>query len=234
MFELAQDGTLFLDEIEDLPLELQGKFLRVLQDREFMRLGGTKYIQANARLVAASNKDLSVMVRERLFREDLFYRLNVVPLTIPPLRQRKEDIPLLVEFFVGKYNQKYGTQKTVSQELLQRFREYDWPGNVRELANNLERLVLLTADESLGLEPEPRFQSGFQPGSTDQSIHPGKLPKLKDAVAEMEIQLLTRALKEHKDSRSLGRVLGISHTAVLKKLKKYGLQSGNNSFHLEV
>lgn len=247
LFELAQDGTLFLDEIEDLPLELQGKFLRVLQDREFMRLGGTKYIHVNVRLIVVSNKDLSTMVNERLFREDLFYRLNVVPLTIPPLRQRSEDIPLLIDFFVEKFNHKYGTRKTVAPELVRSFTEYHWPGNIRELANTLERLVLLTKDERLSPpsstasfvrfstlpdeSPVSRYKSSV---SRSQPLPLPELPKLKDAVAQMEIQLLSQALKKYKDSRRIGQALGISHTAVLKKLKKYSLQLGNDSFHSEI
>ncbi|GAB6171123.1 sigma-54-dependent Fis family transcriptional regulator [Paradesulfitobacterium aromaticivorans] len=248
LFELAQDGTLFLDEIEDLPLELQGKFLRVLQDGEFMRLGGTKYINVNVRLIAASNKDLSAMVSERLFRQDLYYRLNVVPLTIPPLRQRIEDIPVLVEFFVEKFNRKYGTVKTVSPELMQRFTEYDWPGNIRELANILERLVLLSPGERLtppswfagqaelpmSVAQHELVRSETEPGvGMPPSTPTDELPKLKDALARTELELLSQALRKYKDSRSIGRALGISHTAVLKKLRKYRHQIGNHSCHPE-
>lgn len=267
LFELAHDGTLFLDEIEDLPLELQGKFLRVLQDGEFMRLGATKCINVNVRLIAAGNKDLSEMVSERLFRQDLYYRLNVVPMTIPPLRQRIEDIPVLVEFLIEKFNRKYGTVKTVSSELVQKFTEYDWPGNIRELANIMERLVLLSPGESLNppswftamsvAQPEVAM-SEMQPGVSMSGVQPKlataearsklhmpitsgekplsshEIPKLKDALARTELELLSQALHKYKDSRSIGQALGISHTAVLKKLKKYRHQIGNDSCHSEI
>jgi len=231
LFELADEGTLFLDEIEDLPLELQGKFLRVLQDQEFIRLGGTKVIRVNVRLIAASNKDLSEMVRERKFREDLYYRLNVVPITIPPLRNRKEDIPLLVDHFLRKFNQKYGARKIIPPGLLKGFVDYCWPGNIRELKNIIERLVVTSPGDIVSEDTFCAASQGVQPGkeriarefpSSQQASGVATL-KLKEAVERTEVEILRAAMARYKNLRQMGRALGISHTAVLKKIKKYGL-----------
>jgi formate hydrogenlyase transcriptional activator len=149
-FEVANGGTIFLDEIGEMPLELQSKLLRVLQDGEFERLGSAKTVKVNARVIAATHRDLREEVRERRFREDLFYRLNVFPIFIPPLRQRTDDIPLLVEFFIEKYCRKMGKQiDSIPKATMKMFMEYDWPGNVRELEHVIERSVIITSGPSL-------------------------------------------------------------------------------------
>jgi transcriptional regulator with GAF, ATPase, and Fis domain len=149
-FELAQNGTLFLDEIGEMPLDMQPKVLRLLQEREYERIGSSKTLHSNARLVAATNRDLGAMVSERSFREDLYYRLNVFPIHLPPLRERKEDIPLLADKFVRQFATRMGKSVThVSQESMARLVDYDWPGNIRELQNVLERAVILTQDPEL-------------------------------------------------------------------------------------
>lgn len=228
LFELADEGTLFLDEIEDLPLELQGKFLRVLQDGEFIRLGGTNVIKVNVRIVAASNIDLSLMVEEKKFRPDLYYRLNVVPMMIPPLREREEDIPLLAEYFLSQLNEKYHTQKILSPQLLKKFIDYNWPGNVRQLKNVVERLILVSPGDVLK-ENEFRVSKNGETkrnknentnGQTNEEAEE-QIPLLKDALEKREKELVLRAYKEYKNIRRTGEVLGISHTAVLRKLKKY-------------
>ncbi|MDA8236139.1 MAG: sigma 54-interacting transcriptional regulator [Clostridia bacterium] len=228
LFELANEGTLFLDEIEDLPLELQGKFLRVLQDGEFIRLGGTNVIKVNVRIIAASNKDLTTMVEENKFRRDLYYRLNIVPVIIPPLRERVEDIPLLAEYFLGQLNKKYNTQKTLAPQVLKDFISHQWPGNVRELKNILERLILISSRDVISQhefwesmhnnkEKANRINAGRPYNQeTDEDI-----PLLKEALEEREKELILRAFKKYKNSRRIGAMLGISHTAVLRKLKKY-------------
>jgi len=233
LFELADEGTLFLDEIEDLPLELQGKFLRVLQDGEFIRLGGTKEIKVNVRLIAASNKELAQMVTEGRFRKDLYYRLNVVPILIPPLRERAEDIPLLVVHFLKKFNEKYNANKTISPGLLQKFINSSWPGNIRELKNTLERLVItsnsnIISDDVLALTKQTIAPCNQHPGAGGNCLPepPDEkefIPQLKEALAQTEKDLLIKALKNFNNSRSIGKALGISHTAVLKKIKKYNL-----------
>ena len=227
-FELAENGTLFLDEIEDLPLDLQGKFLRVLQDKEFVRLGGTKAIKANVRLIAASNRDLKQMVKDGAFRIDLYYRLNVLPIHISPLRERKEDIPLLVTYFLGAFNKKYGVNKVITPELVNRFAEYPWPGNVRELMNVIERLVITSESDVIRDNLLVGAIAGLFSTTGDDAapaqeteLEDDSLLSLKEAVALTEKRILTEALKKYKKSRIIGQALGISHTAVLKKMKKY-------------
>ncbi len=230
IFELAADGTLFLDEIEDLPLNLQVKFLQVIQDRAFIRLGGTKLIKVNVRLIAASNRELSRLVAEHQFREDLFYRLNVIPITIPPLRKRTEDIPLLVDHFLNHYNQKYGGKKFLTPALLEKFRNHDWPGNIRELKNSIERLVVtcsgnLINGDWLETKPDGSFSApAGAPAEPKGGQGEETFSTLKEVLESVEKDILSKALKVHKNSRKIGRVLGISHTAVLKKIRKYSLQ----------
>ena len=238
-FERADGGTLFLDEVEDLPLELQGKFLRVLQDGEFTRLGGTKVIKVDARLIAASNKDLTQMVADGKFRQDLYYRLLVVPIVIPPLSERKEDIPLLIEFFLTKFNAKYRTNKMLTPKLIKKLMENNWPGNVRELKNVLERIVLTSSDELISKvtfieSKEVLTQETDETDKTDQTNEAKDFKQLeteqeeavlllKPAVEKIERELLSKAIQKCKNSRLIGQMLGISHTSVLKKLKKYNL-----------
>ncbi len=161
-FELADDGTMFLDEIGEMPMDLQTKLLRVIQDGEFERLGSPHTIKVNVRIIAASNRNLEEEIRNGRFREDLFYRLNVFPITIPPLRQRKEDIPLLVDHFVAKFNKKTGKKiETVSKETLNALQEYHWPGNVRELESVIERAVITSQGSGVaGTGPVREFPEG--------------------------------------------------------------------------
>ncbi|OPY88562.1 MAG: Alginate biosynthesis transcriptional regulatory protein AlgB [Syntrophus sp. PtaU1.Bin208] len=228
--ELAADGTLFLDEIEDLPLDLQVKFLQVIQDRAFIRLGGTKVIKVNVRLIAASNRELSRLVAERKFREDLFYRLNVVPITLPPLREREEDIPLLVDYFLSRYNDKYGGGKFLAPALLEKLRNYNWPGNIRELKNMIERMVVTCPGNLIDADFPEIKQSNPSQTPTCEPAGPGKdgpeevFSTLKEVMESVEKDMLSKALKNFRNSRQIGRMLGISHTAVLKKIKKYSLQ----------
>ncbi len=231
LFELADEGTLFLDEIEDLPLELQGKFLRVLQDGEFFRLGGTNVIKVNVRIIAASNKDIKSMVDENKFRQDLYYRLNVVPITIPPLRERLEDIPLLTEYFLAQLNEQYNMKKVITPQMLRRFISYQWPGNVRELRNLLERLVLISSSDVIS---EHEFTESKQSNiELNQITNVDRLnfqdvdeeiPLLREALEEKEKELILRAFEKCKNLRRTGEMLGISHTAVLRKLKKYRVE----------
>jgi len=149
-FELAHSGTVFLDEIGEIPLELQPKLLRVLQEREFERLGGSRTIRSDARLIAATNRDLASMVDEQKFRQDLFYRLNVFPIRVPPLRERTEDIPLLVRHFVQQFSRKMNKKiESIPSETMKALVRYDWPGNIRELQNVIERAVILSPGPAL-------------------------------------------------------------------------------------
>jgi len=147
-FELANGGTIFLDEIGDLPITLQPKILRVLQEKEFERVGGERTIKVDVRLVAATSRDLEYLVSEGTFREDLYYRLNVVPVFLPALRERKEDIPVLADYFLKKYNEENQKSLRLTPEVVDLFMGYDWPGNVRELENTIERLVVMSRGKS--------------------------------------------------------------------------------------
>lgn len=221
LIEMADGGTLFLDEVADLPLNLQVKLLRVLQEREFMRVGGTTSKKVDFRLIAATNKNLDNMVKQNSFREDLFYRLNVVPVVIPPLRDRKEDIVPLVIFFLNKFNKKYGLSKKLSPEVIQSLLKYDWPGNIRELENTIERLVV-TSDSSLIQIEEMKENTAIEVASADYSNDVG--PKcLTEILDETEKNLLLKALQHYKTTREMADGLGISQSAVVKKMKKYGI-----------
>lgn len=233
-FELANGGTLFLDEIADLPLELQGKLLRVLEDKELQRLGSEKPVKVNVRIVAATNKDLESMVAEKNFREDLFYRLNVVPVNVPPLRDRKDDISALLAHFLAKYNEKYNVHKSFSREVLQILMAYNWPGNVRELINLVERLVITTRDRILLPEHLPHsmvaLAGGYTPAAamlmeTDYLRDQLRSKSMKEILDGVEKKILMLAFKEHKSSRKVGEILNISHSSVINKLRKHKILS---------
>ena len=225
LFEEADGGTLFLDEIGELPKGLQVKLLRVLQEEEIRRLGDTKTIKVNVRIIAATLKELSVEVKERGFREDLFYRLNVMPIHIPPLRERREDIPILAEHFFKKHTENLGkTLNGISSQAMECLIRYPWPGNVRELENVLERSVILEGgdgiqEETLSLDLGVHEKKGVISGIT------GGL-SLKVAQRVLEEEMIKEALKETRGNRSkAARLLEISYRALLYKIKEYGLDN---------
>ncbi|HOV78517.1 MAG TPA: sigma 54-interacting transcriptional regulator [Bacillota bacterium] len=221
MFELAEKGTLFLDEIGDLSLNLQVKLLRVLQDHEVIRVGGLKPIPVDARIIAATHKDLFKMVKMDKFRDDLYYRLNVVSIEIPPLRERKEDIPLLALHILGKLNKKYGLNKCFSPEVIERFVGYPWPGNIRELENVIERMVVMTREEEIRSLHLPVSIKNYASSEEDISF-PGLMP-LQKAVEKVEKQLIEQALKNYRSTRKVARALRVSQSTVVRKIKKYCL-----------
>lgn len=223
LFELANRGTLFLDEIGELSLNLQVKLLRVLAEREIMRVGGGKPIPVDVRIVVATNRDLEDMVKCGLFREDLYYRLNVVPIVIPPLRERKEDIPSLALHFLNQFNSHYGLQKKLSYEVLERLMLYDWPGNIRELKNVVERMVVTTTDDLLGVEHLPKYL-GSETSKNDARISVKGVMPLNDAIEEVEKQIIQNALKKHKTSRKMAAVLGVNQSTIVRKINKYGFK----------
>lgn len=216
LIELADGGSLFLDEIGDLPMNLQVKLLRVLQEREVMRVGGTKPKKVDFRLIAATHRDLQKMVKEQAFREDLYYRLNVIPVHIPSLRERKEDIVPLAIFFLNKFNKKYDLNKKISPEVIQNLLKYDWPGNIRELENTIERLIV-TSDSNVIVENSLKDTRNFNPVNESE-------PKLMfNVVEETEKQLIMEAQQQCRTTREMASILGISQSAVVKKMKKYGI-----------
>ena len=218
-FELADHGTIFLDEIGEMPLELQSKLLRVIQDGEFERLGSPRSIKVNVRIIAASNRNLEEEIRNGRFREDLFYRLNVFPITIPPLRQRKDDIPLLVNHFVAKFNKKTGKKiVTVSKETLDALQGYHWPGNVRELESVVERAVITS--QGTALQVLDRFDTFRKTGDVS-----GEEVK---ALAELEqdhiLQVLRKTAWRIEGQNGAALILGLNPSTLRARMRKYGLR----------
>ncbi|MBW2121533.1 MAG: sigma-54-dependent Fis family transcriptional regulator [Deltaproteobacteria bacterium] len=222
LFEEANGGTLFLDEIGELPLSLQVKLLRVLQDGEIRRVGDSRSIKIDVRIIAATVKDLESGVKQGSFRDDLFYRLNVLPLKIPPLRERREDIPLLVDHFIEKFNQNLGKRVSrVTPEALKILLRYSWPGNVRELENMIERGMVLTETDTIDVEnlpPEVYRSAESSPFSELEEY------SIKKATRILETELIRKALrKTHGNHTHASRILEISHRTLLYKIKEYGI-----------
>lgn len=224
LFEEADGGTLFLDEIGELPLHLQVKLLRALQEEEVVRVGDTKPVKVNVRILAATVKNLDAEVRGGMFREDLFYRLNVLPIHLPPLRERPEDIPHLIEHFLKKYREKHGMRVGgVTLEAMRFLLDYPWPGNVRELENVIQRCVLLSEDESIPVSVlPPEIRGGKVYGN--RSIGIGSALSIKKATKAIEEELIKKALEKTEGNRThAAELLEISHRALLYKIKEYGL-----------
>ncbi len=227
-FELANGGTIFLDEIGDMPLLLQSKILRVLQEKEIERLGGSKTIKIDVRIIAATNKDLEKMVMEGTFREDLYYRLNVIPIHIPPLRERKEDIPLLIYYFLEKFSKTYGKKLTVSRELVDLLTDYDWPGNVRQLQNTIERMVILAKSEKLEFKDLPvdiksKLKEEKKVGETIKQEVQTEL-KLPKTVQQLEKEAIERALEQSGYViKRAAKLLGMTPRQVRYRIEKYNI-----------
>jgi transcriptional regulator with PAS, ATPase and Fis domain len=223
MFELASTGTLFLDEIGELPLGLQVKLLRVLQEKSLTRVGGVKPIPIDVRVIAATNKDLPVLVKMGAFRDDLYYRLNVFGIQIPPLRQRREDIPPLLYEMLRKVNLQYNLQKKFAPAAVERLVNYDWPGNVREMENLVERLVVLVNEpyiEPFHL-PEVMQVKHETIGGETEAVVLNRVVPYKQAIEELEALLLERALGEHGSTRKVARILEVNQSTIVRKMKQY-------------
>lgn len=220
MFELAHKGTLMLDEVAEIPLKLQVKLLRVIQEREIMRVGGTKPIKLDVRLIAVTNKNLEELVREGQFREDLFYRLNVIPITVPPLRERKEDLAPLIEHFLWKYNEKYRLKKSIRRDVVELLLQYDWPGNVRELQNIVERMVVLSREEVVGLENLPLQIKPLLESEQHFFGDAAKANFLKEALFALEKKLVLTALQRYGTTRRAAEALGVDQSTVVRKFQR--------------
>ncbi len=218
--DLADEGTLFLDEISELSLPMQVKLLKVIQEKKFMRVGGTKTIASDFRLIAATNKDLQKEVKAGRFREDLFYRLNVVPIEIPPLRERKEDIVLLTNYFWRKLNRKYGTNRKIEVDVYDVLTLYQWPGNVRELENCVERLMVTVDKDLLQVEDLPYYLVNYLPSEVAET----KLMPLNQAMDTLERKMIMNAYALYKNTYKVAEVLGVSQSTVVRKLKKFGCE----------
>jgi len=223
-FEMAEGGTLFLDEIGELPPALQVKLLHFLETNEVVRIGSTRSRKINARILAATNRNLERMVTEGGFRKDLYFRLKVVPLAIPPLRQRGEDIPPLIHFFLEKFNRKCGVQKNMSSAAVDCLRHYPYPGNIRELANLVEQLVVLTPGDRIDFDDLPAtVRQGGQEPCRLIATNPDNL---KQMVQDVETQVIVSALKARGTLRRAAKQLGIDHSTLSRKIKRYGITVG--------
>lgn len=217
-FQMANKGILFLDEIGEMPLNLQVKLLRVLQEREIIRVGGTQVEEVDVQIITATNKNLEKMVEERTFREDLFYRLNVIPIHIPPLRERPEDIPLLSLHFLQKFNEKYERKHQLSQDALDVLESYSWPGNVRQLQNIIERIIVTADDDLIESDSITPLLSKGKKDRTARRIH--KIIPLKEATKALEEQLIKMAMEEYKTTSMAAKVLGVSQSTVSRKYQE--------------
>ncbi|MDH5468755.1 MAG: sigma-54 dependent transcriptional regulator [Candidatus Aminicenantes bacterium] len=219
-FEVANGGTIFLDEISNISLNIQAKLLRVIQEREVTRVGSNKPIKVDVRILAATNENLADLVRKEKFREDLFYRLSVVPLNLPPLRERKEDIPFLIDHFINKYCKKTRKDlKGVSPSVKKALMEYDWPGNIRELENTIERAVVLTKGEKIELED--LVYHGISASSSLLLPVGGKYKSLNDIEKEY-IKIVLQA--QHGNKSRTAKILKIDRKTLMAKIKKYKIQ----------
>lgn len=220
-FERANTGTIFLDEIGDISPAMQLKLLRVIQEKEFERVGGTEIVKVNVRIIAATNRDLEEAMEKGDFRPDLYYRLNVIPVEMPALRDRPDDIPLLVEHFLRKYNQQHRKQiKGVETETMLKLQGFEWPGNIRQLENYIERAVILSKSEILMTENFPYHIADSQPGAPGLSDE----RSLTELVNNYEKNILVRALKHNKNNKlKTAKKLGIHRSTLMSKLSKYGI-----------
>ncbi|MBS3886648.1 MAG: sigma 54-interacting transcriptional regulator [Dethiobacter sp.] len=220
MFELAHKGTILLDEVSEIPLNLQVKLLRVIQEQEVMRVGSTKPMKLDVRIIAATNRDLEERVRLGEFREDLFYRLNVIPIIVPPLRERKEDIPPLIEHFLRKFNAKYRLNKEIPHAVIDRLVTYHWPGNVRELQNIVERVVVLSREDEVGLEALPLQLNAACEEVRQLHADVSEEMPLKEALFELEKKLVLRALQKYGTTRKAADALGVDQSTVVRKVQR--------------
>lgn len=223
LFESANGGVVLLDEVGDLPLDMQAKLLRVLQGGEFFRVGGTKPVKVDVRVISATNRNLEELVEQGKFRSDLYYRLNVVPIEVLPLRERKEDLLELIDINLKRFNQKYKKNKTLSKQILDKMQAYDWPGNVRELENVIERVVVFGEEDIVDYyvinpgaknQKIPQVQGEFLDGSKTY----------KELVADYERILLTEALEKYRTTRTAGEKLGLDQSTIVKKAQKLNIR----------
>ncbi len=211
-FELAHNGSLFLDEIGELKTELQAKILRAIQEKQIYRVGGTQPIRVNVRIIAATNRSLEEMIEQGRFREDLFYRLNVFPIKIPPLRERKKDIIPLAEHFIRKYNDRFKLNKTMEQMAFQYLVEHEWPGNIRELQNVVQRILINSGEDTITLVDTIReLATGSRPSFSRAGLNA--------ILDQTEYNILNAIRKTHKTTRKMAKILGLSQSTLVRKLK---------------
>ncbi|MCF7620460.1 sigma-54 interaction domain-containing protein [Peribacillus castrilensis] len=221
LIKMADKGTLFLDEIGELPLHLQAKLLQFIQHKKWLPIGGTEHQTANLRIIAATNRDLLQQVQEGKFRSDLFYRLNVLPIRVPSVKERKMDIIDLLQFNLKKYNKKHKRECKFSKEVLKNLQAYDWPGNIRELENQVERLVIISAHDEIRLEDLPfQMQQKEKTAFNLNKYEKGK--SLTDILETIEREIIEEAYAEFKTTRKTADKLGITQSLLMRRVRKYG------------
>ena len=226
-FEQGNNGTIFLDEIGNMPQSLQVKLLRILQEREFERVGGNDSIKVDVRIIAATSSNLEQMVKEGTFREDLYYRLNVIPLNMPPLRERREDIPLLIQRFISQFCDTYKLEiKTMAPQVMKALMTYEWPGNVRQLENIVERMVALTGSRTAIMPSDlpPEIQNPEDSGSAPAFEIPEEGINFTNIVVDMERELILQGLRKANGNKKLAaKLLNLKRTTLIEKIKRIGL-----------
>lgn len=230
LLQVVGNGTLFLDEIAELSLGLQVKLLTVLDEKKFRRIGGREELELKARVIVATNRDLAQCVRDGTFREDLYYRINILPIEIPTLMERKEDIPGLIDTFLKMYNEKYETEKRISASAYEELLLYRYPGNVRELKNIIERLIILSSDSEISAYDVCRVLKHNQKPLKSETKNEFKIVPLKEGVANYEKQLLIEVAKKYKSTREQAKVLGVDQSTIVKKRQKYLLYDENHHY----
>lgn len=222
LVKLAEQGTLFLDEISELPLHMQSKLLQLLQDKTYMPIGGSQTLKANVRIIAATNRNLDEMVNKKEFRADLYYRLNILPVRVPPIRERREDIFPLLYFYLQKFNTQHSKNRYYSTVLVEILNNYDWPGNIRELENLVERLVIMAERDEMLISDLPEgFQALRVEKETPFSL--SALHSLADTLQSMEKKIIEQTYKKHKSTRRAAKELGITQSLLVRRLKKYNI-----------
>ena len=219
LFELANTGTIFLDEVGELPLDMQVKLLRVLQEQEFERIGGSKPVKVDVRVLAATNRDLEEMVKQKTFRQDLYYRLMIFPVHIPPLRERPDDILPLAQLFLQTLNRKYDFKKYLSPLSAKMMQDYSWPGNIRELRNIIERAVIISNEDEIGPDALHLFTVEDRPETKSRVLDPVK--DLKTAMEELELEYINHAYEKYGNVREAAESLGMTPSTFVRKRQKY-------------
>ena len=229
-FELANDGTLFLDEIGEIPLSSQSKLLRFLEDHEIIRVGGTASKEINVRIIAATNKNIEEMISQKKFREDLYYRLNVVPIYIPALKERRDDILPLIHYFLEKFNKDYKKNKSLSPGTVETLYKYNFPGNIRELANLIERLVVMSENNQIQITDLPNAVTTFDAKTISYPLISEDIP-LKDALKKYEISIIERTLKKYGSQREAAKALQVDQGTISRKIKKHSFPKNDVILH---
>ncbi len=222
IFESAKGGTIFLDEIGEMPLSLQAKLLRVLQAKEVIRVGSSVAVPVDVRIIAATNRDLKQMVAQGQYRQDLFFRLNVVPVVIPPLRERKEAIPNLVYHFLERFNRQYGFSKQIDPQVLDKLYGYNWPGNVRELVNTIERLVVTCQGDVITIDDLPQRMRAAKDVPASELVD----GSLRATLDKVERRIIAEALEKHGSTHKAAKALGVNQSTIVRKMQRLGLANG--------